>query len=199
MSKPATIDLFVEDRGHELLISALARRIAREENKPVELRPRSSVGGHGRAVTEFKTHQMLVDKGALSAPDLFIVAIDANCQSYSGKKTEIQSASLERFRGSLVLACPDPHVERWYMADAVSFHAVVGVAPRIRKRKCERDYYKRALAKAVRDGGHPPTLGGIEFALELAERMDFYAAGKADRSLGAFLNDLRAAIRRFPD
>lgn len=37
--------------------------------------------------------------------------------------------------------------------------------------------------------------GGIEFAAELAEAMDLYRAGRADASLRAFLDDLRAALK----
>jgi len=196
MSRSATIDVFVEDRGHELLISALVRRIAREEQKSVELRVRSATGGHGRAMAEFRNYQMLVRKGVLRSPDVIIVAIDANCQRFSKKRSEIQSAASPSVRDAMVLACPDPHVERWYMADAAGFQNAVGAAARLGRKKCERGYYKRALLKAVRDAGHPATLGGLEFAAELAEKMDFYAAGRTDRSLAAFLNDLRRGIRR---
>lgn len=51
------------------------------------------------------------------------------------------------------------------------------------------------LAKAVRDAGHPVTLGGIEFASELATAMDLYRAGKNDRGLGQFLDQARQHIR----
>lgn len=58
-----------------------------------------------------------------------------------------------------------------------------------------RDYYKDALAKVVRKAGHPATLGGIEFAQELVERMDLYRAGRNERSLKAFVDDLRGRLR----
>lgn len=93
------------------------------------------------------------------------------------------------------MACPDPHVERWYLADPESFKEVVGHQPTIGKKKCVRDYYKNALANAVRKAGHPATLGGIEFAQELVERMDLYRAGKNERSLKAFVDDLRGRLR----
>ena len=83
------------------------------------------------------------------------------------------------------------------MTDPEVFAAVVGKPPRIRKGKCERDYYKRALARAVREAGFPAPLSGIEFAQDLAEGMDLYAAGKSDNSLKSFLDDLRRSVRRF--
>jgi hypothetical protein len=73
---------------------------------------------------------------------------------------------------------------------------VVGVTPVVAQEKCERDYYKSVLAKAVIDAGHPPTLGGIEFAPELIEAMDFFRAGKTDNSLKHFLGELNAFFKR---
>ena len=81
------------------------------------------------------------------------------------------------------------------MADPESFKGVVGHRPTIAKKKCARNYYKNALANAVRKAGHPATLGGIEFAPELVERMDLYRAGKNERSLKAFVDDLRGKLR----
>jgi hypothetical protein len=93
------------------------------------------------------------------------------------------------------VACPDPHIERWYLADPESFKDVVGHRPTIARKKCARDYYKDALAKVVRKAGYPATLGGIEFAQELVERMDLYRAGRNERSLKAFVDDLRGRLR----
>ena len=90
---------------------------------------------------------------------------------------------------------PDPHVERWYLSDRHAFKQVVGVQPPAEHRKCERDRYKRILAKAVRDGGHPAILGGIEFAKELADAMDFYRAGRAEPGLRQFVTDAVSAFR----
>jgi hypothetical protein len=43
--------------------------------------------------------------------------------------------------------------------------------------------------------GTPPTLGGIEFARDIVEELDLYRAGKHDRSLGAFVDDLRRRLK----
>jgi len=94
-----------------------------------------------------------------------------------------------------VAACPDPHIERWYLLDPRLFARIVGPAPPLGRKKCERGHYKQLLRKAVRDAGHPATLGGIEFARDLATHMDLYRAGKTDRSFKAFLDDLRGRLR----
>ncbi len=199
MSRPVLVDLFAEDRAHEALLGPLVRRIAREEGVAVDLRIRSARGGHARALQEFRDYQKLVEKGAIRGPgpDLLVVAIDGNCATFTKKRTEIEGATRTRFQNRLIAACPDPHVERWFVADPDSFHTVVGHRPTVGRQKCARDHYKQMLAKAVRDAGHPPTLGGVEFAVELVDAMDLYRAGKGDGSLRAFVDDLRGKLHGF--
>lgn len=198
MSERLRVDLFVEDRAHEEFLDPLLRRIAREESVEVAVRVRSARGGHARAIAEFRLYQTLAQKGALGddKPDLVVVGIDGNCTTFARKRSEIESATQPPFRDKLVVACPDPHVERWFLGDPQSFEMVVGHQPALGKRKCARGHYKALLAKAVRLGGHPATLGGIEFAREIADGLDFYRAGKSNPSFGAFMDDLRGALRR---
>lgn len=200
MSNPVNVDLFVEDRAHEEFLKPLLARVAQEEVAEVAVRVRSARGGHARAIEEFKLYQTLVEKGAAKAacPDLLIVGIDGNCTTFSRKRTEIQRAANALFLGRLVVACPDSHVERWYLADPDSFQSIVGQRPTVGKKKRARDYYKNVLAKAVRQAGHPPTLGGIEFARDIVGGMDWYRAGRNDASFGAFLDELRGGLRRLP-
>jgi hypothetical protein len=191
------VDIFVEDRAHEAFLVPMLHRIAREEEVVVSSRVRSSLGGHGRAIAELKLYQQVVDTGlpGVAAPDLLLVGIDGNCLTFAKAKKAIEGATHAPFSGRLVAAFPDPHVERWYVADPESFKEVVGLRPTIAKKKCVRDYYKRALAKLVSRAGHPATLGGMEFAQELVERMDLYRAGKDARSLKVFVEELRGRLR----
>ena len=146
---------------------------------------------------EFGTYQALVEKGALAslAPDLVVVVIDGNCVSSRKKREEIRRATRPVLLDRLVAGCPNPHVERWLLADPDSFHRVVGYRPAIGHEKCEREHYKRLLGDAIRKGNQPATLGGIEFAAELVEAMNLYRAGKSDSSLRAFVGDLRSRFR----
>jgi len=189
------LDIFVEDRAHEYFIRALVMRVAREEGKNVEVQIRSATGGHGRAVSEFKKYMVLLEKGVLVRPELIVVGIDANCSRFNAKRKEILEIGSQAYSSMVVAACPDPHVERWYMADSGAFHSIVGSTPHIKQKKCKRDYYKAALANAIRQAGHPPTLSGLEFAEELAGAIDIYTAGKSDRSFSSFIGDLRSATR----
>ena len=197
MSDPLVVDLFVEDLAHEVFVGALARRIAREEHVALSVQARSARGGHPRALEEFGTYQALVEKGALAslAPDLVVVVIDGNCVSSRKKREEIRRATRPVLLDRLVAGCPNPHVERWLLADPDSFHRVVGYRPAIGHEKCEREHYKRLLGDAIRKGNQPATLGGIEFAAELVEAMNLYRAGKSDSSLRAFVGDLRSRFR----
>jgi hypothetical protein len=187
-------DLFVEDRGHEALLTGLLRRLGADAGKPVVVRARSARGGPGRAFSELELYLKAI-RVQSSLPDLLVVCIDSNCQPVMKKRSAIARRLGTFIRDRSVIACPDPHVERWYMADPDSFRRVVGVRPTPGKKKCERGRYKAMLAKAVRDAGHPPTLGGIEFAAELAEAMDLYRAGKNEKSLGRFLADTRQRLQ----
>lgn len=197
MNEPLRADLFVEDVAHQKLLEPLIWRVAQEESSIVRCQIRSARGGHPRAIREFKLYQQGLTNGVLGAtsPDLIVVAIDSNCSTLSQTRDEINHATNLDYQHLLICACPDPHIERWYMADMDSFHRVIGYRPNLGKVKCERDYYKQILGQAIKKGGHPAPLGGIEFASELAKDMDLYQAGKSDASLKAFLDDLRNKLK----
>lgn len=197
MSSLVTVDLFVEDRAHEEFFKAMLTRIAGEQGNPIAVRVRSARGGHPRVLEELSLYQRSVLKASdsMSMPDLLFIAIDANCKRWTSARREIQGKIQTPFMGRSIVACPDPHIERWYLADPDSFVQVVGVRPIIGRKKCERGRYKAILSKAIVDAGHPPTLGGIEFAQELVEAMDLYRAGRAERSLSHFVGETVARIR----
>ena len=197
MNDPVRADLFVEDRAQEAFVGALVQRIAFDEGASLTMQVRSARGGVSRVLREFRTFQALIEKGAFAGevPDLLIVTVDGNCSTFPKKRSEIRRATRSGLRGRLVAACPDPHIERWYLADPDSFHRVVDHRPAVGRDKCERGHYKRLLAEAIRRGGHPATLDGIEFASDLAVEMDLCRAGKNDASLKAFIDELQAKVR----
>lgn len=193
-----SVDLFAEDQAHELFVSALLRRIFGEAGLPVHLNVRSAVGGHGRALTELRTYQRAVLRGAagLSRPELLVVMIDANCQGLVEARNGILGEITAEAAGDTVVACPDPHIERWFFADPEAFVRVVGVDQQPGKKKCERGTYKTMLRDAVSRAGHFPTLGGLEFAQDLVREMNLYHAGRNEPSLGALIDGLRAFAQR---
>ncbi len=194
MNNAVLIDMFAEDHAHEAFLRAVVRRLGRERQRC--LRPprvRNAKGGHGRVLTELKLYQKSVIKqmsDSYDSPDIIIVAIDANCQRFLQARQDIEKAIEPDFTHRTVIACPDPHIEKWYMADIVSFCQVVGRQPRPIRKKCGRDRYKSLLVETIRAAGHPSILGGIEFAEDLVDAMDFYRAGKNDPSLKSFFDEL---------
>jgi hypothetical protein len=187
----------LEDRAHEAFLVPLLKRVALEEDTPVSPRVRSARGGHARALSEFALYQNLLVKKVVvdSQPDILIVAIDGNCSPFAKARKDVAAAKRPDLSCHLVVACPDPHVERWFLADPESFKAIVGYRPGPTARKCRRDHYKHALADAIRQAHHQSPLGGIEFAQELVDGMNMYRAGKNDHSLKAFVDELRSALR----
>lgn len=194
MAEGLMVDIFAEDRAHEEFICALVRRLAAEKNRKTVITVRAARGGHGRVTAELKLYQLAAQRGLSRLPDVLVVAVDANCKRFAAARADLIGAMEAGFQAVAAIACPDPHVERWYLADPESFARVVGVEPKPGRRKCERDRYKSLLAQAVREGGHVPALGGIEFAEELVNAMDLFRASRHERSLKAFLDELEGRL-----
>ena len=196
MTSRAVVDLFAEDRAHEEFLRAMVGRLAREDGKGLDLRVRSARGGHGRAIAELQLYQRAkLSVGGGQFPDILVVAIDANCKPFAKAKKEIEESLRSQFVEISAIACPEPHIERWFMADPASFKDVLGVSPKLEKQKCDRDRYKNLLASTVEEAGYTPLLGGIEFARELVEAMDLQRASAADRSLHAFIDAMTARLK----
>jgi hypothetical protein len=196
MSRSFALEVFAEDAAHEAFLVPFVRRLAGEQTVSVDVRVRSAVGGHGRAMSEFDLFQKTLMQRRLARPDLVVICIDANCKKYAQARREIENQAVLELRESMIIACPDPHIERWYMADPEGFALAVGATPAVPRKKCGRDTYKTLLCNTIHQAGHLAPLGGIEFAPELVERMDLFQAGKSDKSLKAFTDDLKSALIR---
>lgn len=180
MAERIEIDLFCEDRAHEEFLTPIIRRIAREAEVTVGIRPLAARGGHGRALRAFRQAQRVAIKGEVLS-DLLVVAIDANCSAPAAQQREIRGATEPVFRDRLVTACPDPHIERWFMADPASFKGAIGRGPEVTTAKCERSYYKRLLVDTSRQAGHLTLAGGLDFAPELVATM--VLSGREERRI----------------
>lgn len=190
------LDLFCEDRGHELFVTALLRRLAREAGPRLNIRTRNARGGHGRAVAEFKAWQRaMVRQELTSSPDVMVLVIDGNCQewgeAHASLLKEVDPTMFPRY----AIGCPDPHVERWCIADPESFKEVVGVDPLPDPGKCDRGFYKHHLRESITRADQPILTDAMEFAPDLVAAMDLFRAGKNQRSLKLFIEDLKKAIR----
>lgn len=190
------VALFAEDSAHEYFCRPLIERLSREVGIGVRIQVRSARGGIPAAQDELTAYQLALRKGVLeAASDLLCVAIDANCEGHAQRRRRLESVVDGALFPNVAYLCPDPHVERWYLADLAAFARVVGGGPSAPPSKCARKLYKRLLREAVEQAGHVPMLDGTEYGEDLVFAMDLYQAGKAVPSLGAAVDDIRAGLR----
>lgn len=190
--------LFAEDFGHEAFITPLIKRIAESTGLQATVHPRSVRGGRGKVLTELKQYLSDLDRGRDLLPDLLVVATDANCQGLAQRHRAVDREA-ERFvhayPGRLIVAIPDPHVERWMLVDSKAFKAVLGRGCNAPDSKCERQRYKQALLQAMQAAGIVPPLGGMEYAGDIVQHLDLERIGSLDESLGQAVSSLRKSLR----
>lgn len=194
MAEPRAV-LFCEDLGHESFVRALLRRLRQDEHLSVNLEVRSSRGGLGRGVAELRAWQRAVRaQGGL--PDLLLVLLDANSDGPATRRRQIQEVLDPSLFPRVAVGTPDPYIERWYFADEEAFQIVAGVRPPgTRELKSNRLAWKAALRRAIDDAGGFLLNDIADLAPEILERMDLYAAAKAEPTLNQFLSELRSALR----
>jgi hypothetical protein len=200
MADRTRIVLFCEDRAHELFVRALVDRLAAELHMRPVLQAPSTRGGHARALEEFKVWQRsFLRQATHGIPDLLVLVIDANCSPWNEVRRELEAAIDETVMPHHVVGCPDPHVERWYIADPVAFQQVVGVQPGRDRDECDPHFYKQLIDEAVGGAGIPLLTGPADLAPDLVAAMDFYRAGRNQPSLRHFVDDLRGRLRRLAE
>jgi len=184
--------LFVEDYAHREIIGALVYRVARDCGIEIRLDWRNARHGYGAVAHELSDYLRDLKRQGGPLPDLIIVATDANCKGLNERIRELQDPEAP---APMILAIPDPHVERWLLLDGAAFRAVFGRGCDAPDLKCSRDRYKQILIEAIYAAGITPSLGGIEFAEDIVQHMDIDRAAQADRSFQRFVDDLRTALR----
>ena len=122
------IALFVEDSAHQRVIGALVQRLANTHDIPLRLNWRSAVGGHGRVIQAFRVYLRDLARRNSPLPHLIVVATDANCSGINNRTREVSNAALsvDIPLPPIVLAVPDPHIERWLLLDGAAFSRVLG-------------------------------------------------------------------------
>ena len=197
------VGYFLEDIAHEKFVTALVRRVGQEAGLASEVLEHivyNASGGKGRTMTELRRFLRDVERGIVPPTPVLVVAIDGNCHGYTEKHNEIRRVAEDYgYAGQLVCAIPDPHIERWYMADPGGLQQAIGarVRPVLPAYKCERGRYKRAILGVFADVGIKPLLGGAEYGNDVVEAMDLYAAQQADPALKHFVDHLKAALSPF--
>jgi hypothetical protein len=190
------VDLFCEDAAHESFARGLIRRLAVEEAVEVTTQVASARFGIPRLKRELRAYQRLMErKGGL--PDLLVVVIDGNLVGVASRRREVEEVIDVSSFPRLVVGVPDPCVERWYLADPPSFAGRFGAVEHVAPGSgC--DEWKQELEAALERAGEIVTAGGAEFAEDIVAVMDLYRAGRGERSLRSFADDLRAALKLLP-
>ena len=187
------IVLFGEDRAHERVVGALLQRLAKDEQVAISPEWRQAYGGHGRMRQELNDYLRALHRRREPLPDLIVAATDANCKGLNARTSEI--ADSHSRTPPMVLAIPDPHVERWLLLDGAAFKAVFDRGCQAPDQKCDRNRYKQLLTEAILAAGIDPGLGGIEYADEIMSNLDIDRAARADDSFRRFVDDLRTVFR----
>ncbi len=189
------LGLFVEDVFHERFISQLLRRMAEEYNQTVTLEPRSVRGGHGRVLHELKEYLRDLRRYREQPYDAIIVTVDANCKTAPIKQREINEA-LGEMRTEVIIATPDPHIERWMLLDSAAFKKAVGRGCATPPEKCERGFYKDFLRQEIARANVPALLGGLEYVEDFIAALDLSRMSRVDRSFGDFLSEVHSFLKR---
>lgn len=191
------VGLFFEDEGHRTLLASLCERIAREEGLEVQIVERNAAGGQGRAISELKQYSTDLRRAEDEYIDILVVAIDGNCTGPGVRARLINKALSQHPAGEIVLAIPDPHVERWYLADPGAIGRALGVSGSVAPpdQKCDKNRYKTLLNQAFAELGELPAAGGIEYGDRIAEEIDLNRVRQTDQQLTDFIDNLRRSLR----
>jgi hypothetical protein len=187
------ISLFAEDRGHEIVLTALIKRVLASYEVRTNIKLVCVRGGFGRVQEELEQYVKDLLSYDCALPDLVIVATDANCHGANARRKTFQKV-VEPIQAQIIYAIPDPHIERWLLRDPAAFKAVLGKPCQTVQQKCDRDRYKKLLNESVLNTGVQPPLGGLEYAEDIVNNMDLSLASD-DRDFGDFLQELHARAR----
>lgn len=193
MAERKRIVLFCEDDEHEAFVRAIVGRLCADKGVRPSITAQSTRGGHPRAVAELKAWQKTY-RHLSGIPDLLILLIDANCQGWNPVRDNLVAAIDPAVVPRAVVGCPDPHVERWLIADPSAFQQVVGSPPGADPGKCDRTFYKNLVTDRIAAGSEVVVTGPADLIPDLVDEMDLYRAGKNQPSLKHFLDDLRTAL-----
>ncbi|RCK79299.1 MAG: hypothetical protein OZSIB_0170 [Candidatus Ozemobacter sibiricus] len=186
--------LFVEDTAHETFLTALCRRVVAEAGLSLAIHSRHAQGGAGRMTRALQEFFVDLQRAATARPAAVIVARDANCLGWTERRKELLKVLRRREAFPVILAIPDPHIERWFLIDSQAFKAVFRRGCAAPDQKCARDRYKNLFQQAIREAGRIPLFGGYEHVPDLVRHLDLEFLARQDRSFALFMQDLTNAL-----
>ena len=201
MAAKYIIAYFLEDAGQEAIIPPLVKRFIREAGKLAEDFDHRTLNARGGgSISSYKRFLADANRRMHLPADLLIVGSDGNCKGFATRRDEIKAVAANPPYPIVVTAVPDPHVERWYLLDPSALAKVAGISkmPALPAHKCEKDYYKQLLRSAFTNSPIIPLLGGTEYGALVADKMDLYAASKADHGLAEFIVGVKSWLKQLP-
>jgi hypothetical protein len=197
MADRLVIDVFCEDSGHESFLRNLIKVLAISEGISTPLlKPHSARGGHGRAITSLKSWQRALKTSHQPRGDALLVLIDANSSGWRPMLRTIQDAVDSSLFPSVLIGCPDPHVEVWCTADPEAFLSLFSVPVPQPPTRSGRLVYKQWLADALEQAGEAVLTDPMAICLDLLPIMDVEKACRNNDSLNHLVGGIRAWIRR---
>lgn len=197
MASRLVIDVFCEDSGHETFLRNLIKVLAKAAGVSTpELNLHSSRGGHGRAIAALKAWQRALSSSNQPRGDALLVLIDANSTGWHPTLRAIQKSVDSSLYPSVLIGCPDPHVEVWCTADPAAFQALFSVPVPSPPTQPGRLVYKQWLTQALEQGGVLVLTDPMDICLDLLPTMDMIKACQNNPSLGHLVGDIRALLTR---
>lgn len=192
--KAVRVRLFCEDAAHESFARAILPRLGAEVGLEVTVAVGTARFGIPRLRRELRIFQALI-AARPGVPDILLILVDANAVGPARRRAEVDEVLDRTLFVEVVVGTPDPCVERWLLADPKSFAGRFGVQPDNSPVRRGADW-KTRLAETLEEAGRIVTQGGAEYADDILDAMDLHRAGQLVPSLGAFVDDLRATLRR---
>ena len=194
------IAMSVEDNAQEQFIKGILKRILKEygfNDDDYEITPLCNKGG--KSLLALKTFINEGKRISFRTKDILIVGSDANCMGFMERKKQIDKIIADSQYKNVIMAIPNPHIERWYLMDLQALKKAVDapISVNLPSFKCEKGFYKRLLKSAFQSAGIVPPLGGTEYGEEIAKYVDLYECGKIDHGFKEFNEQLRLGLSEF--
>lgn len=197
MADRLVIDVFCEDSGHETFLLNLIKVLALSAGITTpRLRPHSARGGHGRAIASLKNWQRALRSGQQPRGDALLVLIDANSTGWRPMVRQIQEAVDASLYPTVLVGCPDPHVEVWCTADPEAFQSLFSCPVPQAPARSGRLVYKQWLADALEQAGVIVLADPMSICLDLLPAMDMDKACRNNASLNYLVVQIRAWLNR---
>jgi hypothetical protein len=128
--------------------------------------------------------------------DALLVLIDANSTGWRPMVRQIQEAVDASLYPTVLVGCPDPHVEVWCTADPEAFQSLFSFPVPQAPARSGRLVYKQWLADALEQAGVIVLADPMSICLDLLPAMDMDKACRNNASLNYLVVQIRAWLNR---